>query len=235
MGTWGTFTRRLPAPLDSRPRSRSLRPAGIAALPESGTREPRPRAARGGRLGTAAGNGVLWCAWSVLVLAGVPAPVAAGPVLDPDLIFVQAGGARSAGSFAIGAAWAWSWRRDMAGGRVGGYWEASFGRWYSESGGGRSAWVTQLGVTPTLRWQHPGSRWFVEGGIGVNALAPLYQGRGKRFSTVLNFGDHVAVGRHFGASGGHEISLRFQHFSNAGIRKPNPGMEFLQLRYARRF
>lgn len=30
-------------------------------------------------------------------------------------------------------------------------------------------------------------------------------------------------------------ALRLQHFSNASIRHPNPGENFVQLRYARRF
>jgi hypothetical protein len=77
--------------------------------------------------------------------------------------------------------------------------------------------------------------WFWEGGVGVDLLAPIYRTRDKRFSTVLNFGSHLAVGRRFGASAEQELTLRIQHFSNGGIRRPNPGEEFLQLRYSHRF
>ncbi len=90
-------------------------------------------------------------------------------------------------------------------------------------------------MTPVLRLFPGGSRWFVEGGIGANLLLPIYQSESKRFSTSFNFGDHLAIGRIFGKDGGHEIALRFQHFSNAGIREPNPGENFLQIRYSRRF
>jgi lipid A 3-O-deacylase len=31
-----------------------------------------------------------------------------------------------------------------------------------------------------------------------------------------------------------DLSLRLQHVSNAGIKEPNPGENFVQLRYARR-
>jgi Lipid A 3-O-deacylase (PagL) len=41
--------------------------------------------------------------------------------------------------------------------------------------------------------------------------------------------------RGFGADGEHELALRLQHFSNGGIRRPNPGETFLQLRYAWRY
>ena len=30
--------------------------------------------------------------------------------------------------------------------------------------------------------------------------------------------------------GAHELALRVQHYSNAGIRHPNPGENFVQLR-----
>ena len=33
----------------------------------------------------------------------------------------------------------------------------------------------------------------------------------------------------------HELALRLQHFSNAGIKHPNPGENFVQLRYAQGF
>ena len=63
----------------------------------------------------------------------------------------------------------------------------------------------------------------------------MYRSADKRFSTKFNFGDHLAVGRTFGDRGQHDVGLRFQHFSHAGIKEPNPGENFLQLRYARRF
>ena len=92
--------------------------------------------------------------------------------------------------------------------------------------------MTQLGVTPVLRLYPKalGRGLFAEVGIGVNLLAPVYRSDDKRFSTVFNFGDHLAVGKRF--AGGGELSLRIQHFSNAGIRRPNPGENFVQVRYA---
>jgi hypothetical protein len=33
----------------------------------------------------------------------------------------------------------------------------------------------------------------------------------------------------------HELSLRLQHASNAGVKEPNPGVNFLLLRYAHAF
>jgi lipid A 3-O-deacylase len=183
------------------------------------------------------------CASAVLaclavVLVAQRADAAEG--LAPTKLFVQAGAAEDAQMLVAGAVWDWGWHRPQFGGVLTGYWEVSFGRWSSQAGpgGSSSAWVTQLGVTPVLRW-HPGSAatssWFLEAGIGANLLAPIYRNRDKRFSTTFNFGDHVAVGWRLGAEQRHEISLRVQHFSNAGIKQPNPGEDFLQLRYAARF
>jgi lipid A 3-O-deacylase len=154
----------------------------------------------------------------------------------PDQYFVQAGVAEDARTLVFGASWEWIWKRDFASGTASGYWEASFGRWSAEGAGGGhdSAWVTQLGVTPVLRWR-PRSwndRWFFEAGIGANVLLPKYSSRDKRFSTAFNFGDHLAIGYRFGDANRHEVALRLQHFSNAGIKHPNPGENFLQLRYA---
>jgi lipid A 3-O-deacylase len=45
----------------------------------------------------------------------------------------------------------------------------------------------------------------------------------------------IGMGRSFGGHGKNEISLRLQHFSNGGIKKPNPGENFVRVRYTRRF
>jgi hypothetical protein len=169
---------------------------------------------------------------SAPVAAKVPA---ARSALVPSSVFLQGGVAEEAQMAIVGATWDWSWYRDFSIGRLGGYWEASIGRWNSDvDHEGGQAWVTQFGLTPVLRlyprsW---GGRWFVEGGIGFNFLQPIYRSASKRFSTAFNFGDHLAVGRRFGSDGRHEVALRFQHFSNAGIKEPNPGENFLQLRYS---
>ena len=113
------------------------------------------------------------------------------------------------------------------------------GRWAVEhpDGSNHASWVTQLGVTPVLRWSLGGdaSHWFVEGGIGANVLLPIYRARNKAFSTTFNFGDHLGIGASFGEGDRQELVLRVQHFSNGGIKRPNPGENFVQLRYAAHF
>jgi lipid A 3-O-deacylase len=169
------------------------------------------------------------CAWVS------PAAAQSGLRIPADQLFVQAGAARDAHTLVVGATWSSAWQREWLGGQVQLYWEASFGRWRGKPAPGESrssAWVTQVGITPVLRWQADGSaRWFAEIGIGANLLLPVYRSGDKRFSTAFNFGDHLAVGWRFGESRQHELALRLQHFSNAGIKRPNPGEDFIQLRY----
>ena len=180
-----------------------------------------------------------------LVLAAMCLPSIAAAGADrspwlPSRAFVQLGVAEHASAAVVGAIWDWGWFRDVGWGRLTGYWDVSFGRWASDRVDGDSnshAWVTQLGFTPVLRLYpgRNGAGWYVEGGIGANMLVPVYRTEDKRFSTKFNFGDHLAVGWTFGERAEHELAVRIQHFSNAGIRKPNPGENFLQLRYSRRF
>ena len=111
--------------------------------------------------------------------------------------------------------------------------EAAIGRWHTEGSEDGSAWPTQISATPTVRVHPAGaSSWFAEIGLGANYIVPLFKTGFKRFSTEFNFGDHFAIGRTLGRS---ELSLRVEHFSNAGISHPNPGENFVQLRYSYRF
>ena len=153
----------------------------------------------------------------------------------PNQGFVQAGIAEDAKALAAGLVWMTNWSHPFSAGELGLYWEVSFGRWSADhpDSSTSSTWVTQLGITPVLRW-YPSAgstRWFVEGGIGANALLPIYRSGDKKFSTTLNFGSHLGIGFPFGDRDRHELALRLQHFSNAGIRRPNPGEDFVQLRY----
>jgi lipid A 3-O-deacylase len=155
------------------------------------------------------------------------------PWWHPDGLLLQAGGGQHVQSAAAGLVWDTDWHANYAIGAFSAYVEADIGQWRT-SGRADDRTFTQLGVTPMLRF-HPrafGSGWFVETGIGANAISPLYDNGDKRFSTAFNFGDRMGVGRRFGERNAHEITLRIEHFSNAGIKKPNPGENFVQLLYA---
>lgn len=151
----------------------------------------------------------------------------------PDGAFVQVGTGEDTRSAAVGLDWDWRWSRPLGGGRLSGRHELLLGRWRADTGDGSHAGLTQLGYTPALRWwADTGAQgWFVEGGIGLHLLSPRYRSVEKRFGTVFNFGDHLGVGwRSAAGPRGLEWALRYQHFSNGGVKEPNPGLDFVQLR-----
>jgi lipid A 3-O-deacylase len=179
---------------------------------------------------------------SVLTYSSSARSVTPQSVVDdliPSTAFVQAGiGDQSTRAYIAGVTWDWNWRHHFGFGTLSGYFDADFGRWTTDRNGVKGyAWMTQVGLTPVLRWRPAGSLsdWFAEIGVGANYILPLYRSGSKRFSTEFNFGDHVAIGRDFGRRGQHEVALRAEHFSNAGIAHPNPGENFAQLRYSYRF
>ncbi len=181
-----------------------------------------------------------WARLAAISIAGLAGTSAAhglvGPILRPTSLFIQAGsGDQSTHAYVAGATWSWKAWHGGHGWTASAYFEADVGRWSTdEHGRSTSAWTTQLGLTPVLRIQPTGSAqaWFAEIGVGANEIVPLYQTGHKRFSTEFNFGDHFGIGRRLGRGDRQELVLRVQHFSNAGIAEPNPGENFVQLRYA---
>jgi hypothetical protein len=180
-----------------------------------------------------------------VVVALVAQPASADERVDAstnsfqsDATFLQVGDGERTRTATLGLSWNLPWRTRASSGVLSAYLDASFGRWWiDDQGTEHGPWVTQIGLTPVLRYQWGGeqARWFVELGIGINALIPVIDDDDRRFSTAFNFGDHVAFGRAFGEQGSEEIALRVQHYSNGGIKQPNPGINFLQLRYSHRF
>jgi lipid A 3-O-deacylase len=158
--------------------------------------------------------------------------------ITPSATFVQVGAWSDTRQLTAGLTWDWGKRWQLGGGQLSGYWEVSLSAWsYPSMDGRREAWLGQIGAVPTFRYRPEGgaSPWFAELGVGASLMTTVYQTQRKRFSTSFNFADHVALGRSFGAAGEHELSLRAEHFSNAGIKHPNPGQNFFELRYVYRF
>lgn len=141
-------------------------------------------------------------------------------------------------SYTLGILLPWhDWSYQLGNGLVTGYWDISASDWSAILHGERTnTWVIE--AKPSLRWRpHQGqSPFFFEAGLGVSlATNHIYRTDNKDFSTRINFATHLGIGYMFGEQKLNEISLRFEHHSNAAIKQPNPGENFLQLRYARRF
>lgn len=157
------------------------------------------------------------------------------PLWRPNATFVQGGG-RHVRSATAGVIWDWRWEYESPIGPVTGYTEAAIGTWRTYSRATDKSFG-HLSATPVLRlyphaWR---SGWFIEAGIGANVITPKYQNDARVFSTAFNFGDHLGIGWRFGVRQSGELALRFERFSNAHIKAPNPGENFLQVRYALQF
>lgn len=120
---------------------------------------------------------------------------------------------------------------------LGGYWDLSLAQWRAsrfQGVGGAAQNISDVGLTPVLRFQANDKKgWFIEAGIGAHLLSDLYDNADRRFSTRFQFGDHLGIG--YVTQQNFTISLSVQHFSNGGIKHPNPGELFGVLKVARPF
>lgn len=119
----------------------------------------------------------------------------------------------------------WSHRSDSGWGRLdlGAELEAAY--WHSPNRDPDSMW--QISATPMLRWW-PTDHFFAEIGVGVTALSRT-QFAGKQLGSAFQFGNHIGVGTIINDA--HRVGVRYSHYSNAGIKRPNPGLDLIQLTY----
>ena len=125
------------------------------------------------------------------------------------------------------------WERTWSAGRtweIGGYWDFAFGGWRNGEGT-----LYDVGVTPVFRLRRRAPSWpspspYLEAAIGFHLLSDLEISSDRIFSTKFQFGDHIGAGMRFGPRGRYDLSVRLQHLSNGGIRRPNPGVDFIQIR-----
>lgn len=183
---------------------------------------------------------LVWNEAPAAALAVTPAPVAAvvAPYVAPTAasVFIDAGAlARDAQALEVG--WRRPWARTDARERTprwSGATELSLLRGWlpALNPAQRRREFTQFLLVPVLRWEiRPvPSPWFAEVGLGLSVLDRRYRLRQTPQASRWNFEEVVAVGYRLGK--GHEVSLRLSHFSNAGLRDPNPGGERLMLRWS---
>jgi hypothetical protein len=133
----------------------------------------------------------------------------------------------------IGVEWNWQrkWFTDQRW-QLGGYWDAQLGVWDNRTGPGS---IADISLTPVFRLAAADSPWYFEGAIGFHYLSDYPSRGGAPFATKFQFGDHLGVGYRFGERKAHDLSLRFQHLSNGGIKNPNPGINLVLLRYQHHF
>ncbi|MDF3839322.1 acyloxyacyl hydrolase [Cupriavidus basilensis] len=124
----------------------------------------------------------------------------------------------------------WSYQFSGRGGRLDLTGELGVSYWWANKDRNpRNAW--QLSAIPMLRYWAT-EKFYLEAGIG----ATVFSGSGfagKNISTAYQFGDHVGAGYQITPSD--RIGVRYSHFSNAGIKRPNPGLDIIQVTYTRKF
>jgi hypothetical protein len=174
---------------------------------------------------------------AALLLSALMVAPAAWADLRPGGMFLEVGGAdHSTYAATAGLVWPWAWKSVRLGGELTASTEVFASYWSARAASGRQSF-TQVGIVPLLRYRFSGgsSPWFVEGGIGISLLNEVYRTPHKQFGSSGNFYDVLAVGRSLGDARSQELSLRLTHMSNADIKRPNPGENFLQLRYGMKF
>lgn len=155
--------------------------------------------------------------------------------LDGRTVYLQGSWAEhNAYGAAVGVTLPWNWSHALGSGQVTGQWDVALGGLSARPENRHRRSLAALGAGINLRWRaaQGASPWFVEAGTGLVWHSRHYASDDKYFSTRYNFASHLGVGRNFGPQGRHALAVRLQHISNAGIKKPNPGDNFLQLRYA---
>lgn len=91
-----------------------------------------------------------------------------------------------------------------------------------------------LAISPVFRYQFASvnsNPILAEFGIGVSLLDDT-QFAGKNVSTHYQFEDRIGIVYNFGQQQKYSVALRYLHYSNAGFKSPNPGLDFLSLSYS---
>ena len=140
----------------------------------------------------------------------------------------------SVNMYRVGVQWDWSKKLVEAGNwHLGGYWESDFSYWTNNSFAKTNSGLVEFGFTPVFRIQQTTRSAlspYLEAGVGLHLLSRTSVSTQRQFGSAFQFGDHIGVGVRFGDKGHYDIGYRYQHLSNAGIKGPNQGINFHELR-----
>ena len=132
--------------------------------------------------------------------------------------------------YRLGAQWNWdsSWWQSSVG-RLTGYWDAGYTYWEGDETSGNHS----LSFSPVFVYEFAGEsvQPYIEAGIGVAAFTST-ELEDNDLGSSFQFEDRIGAGLRFS---GQEIGIRALHYSNAGIKQPNDGIESYSLFYSRQF
>lgn len=108
------------------------------------------------------------------------------------------------------------------------YWEVDLAHWDARRGSPRRN-VTEFGFSPVIRLQKRGGAVepFLEASVGIRLMSHTSTSPSHDYSTAFRFSETLGFGLAFGKHQAGEVGFRFQHVSNAGIKTPNPGSDFI--------
>jgi hypothetical protein len=122
--------------------------------------------------------------------------------------------------------WSWSLR-----------WAGDVAYWWARNHGDSGPSLWEVGLTPVVELRRApasGMSCYVEGGIGIHLLSHTRIDE-RELSTAFQFGEFVGTGVNFGDHGRYGIGVRIQHISNGGIKEPNFGVTFGEVRISYRW
>jgi lipid A 3-O-deacylase len=121
--------------------------------------------------------------------------------------------------------WDKSWLQSDVG-RLTGYFDGAYTYW----DGDKHSSNNSLSFSPVFVYEFAGEKVkpYIEAGIGVAVFSDT-QVEDNKLGSAFNFEDRIGFGLRF--KGGHEVGVRATHYSNAGIKEPNDGIESYALHY----
>lgn len=181
-------------------------------------------------------------------IAGVHANTTSGeghrtvtPAWAPDRVMAGVGTSEDDVTlYWVGLQWEWERRWFTAGDWfLGGYWEFDASYWDGQDEVPGNTEVGEIGITPVFRLQRhqpfaSGMRPYLDFAVGAHLLCEN-KADNRDLSSAFQFGDYLGLGVQLGAAGRVELGYRFQHFSNAGIERPNSGINFHLLHISYRY
>lgn len=115
------------------------------------------------------------------------------------------------------------WQSDV--GALTGYWDAGYTYWKGDKGSDNHS----ISLSPVLVYEFNGDvvKPYIEAGIGVS-LFENTRIESRRLGSSFQFEDRLGLGVRFYNQA---LGLRVTHYSNAGLKSPNDGIEAYSLHY----
>ncbi len=118
------------------------------------------------------------------------------------------------------------WQSDSGNVRIEGYWDAGLTRWDGDD-------ITSVSIMPVFQLQFgqgAGPIPFVEAGIGAALFSETeFEKADRDLGSAFQFEDVIGAGLRFNS--GSQAGIRAYHYSNAGIKDPNQGINKVALYY----